>query len=227
MAHPVFTFPGGTPQIDLSRSPKEEEKSLWLLNGALSSIARFSSNFAACVHLFDYCALQNSVLPDPRSEAFSTWQFVAARDAVMSIWHFRQEMHAAHDLANQSPYLIPSLNRASLGTSHSRFDKYFPDFAGIRHAVAHAGEMSKTEAKFDENAFTGSYEGHGIKIADSKGTMIQDCFSGRTYICTHEGKIVHCDISSATVSRLNEVKGLFYQGFSGDSQALPPVASED
>src|SRR6267378_1658217 len=89
----------GVPSKDPSKD--KDRHDLWLLNLALSGIERYASNFGAALHLFDYCLLQQSILP-ASSHTFTAWQFVAARDAVMSINHFMKAMISANDLANTS-----------------------------------------------------------------------------------------------------------------------------
>jgi hypothetical protein len=211
------------PQIDLSAAPKEESDDLWLLNHALNEIQQQTENFLAAVHLFDYCHMQISVLPGRTSDAFSSWLFVAARDAVMSVWHFRQQIAAANTLANRSAYVEPSLDKSSLKESHSKFDQYFPDFAAIRHAVAHAGELARNKDIYEQNAFSGTYTGPAIR-AEGSGLMIQGNLQNRIYTCTFQGKVVHCDISGTSIVRLREVASLFYRAFTnGPTKEAPPT----
>ena len=213
---------GSVPQIDVRVAPKEEADNLSLLNKALSDLQRYENHFASALHLFDYCYIQLSVMRPTVSDAFQSWMLVAARDAVMSMWHFRKVLDAANSFANQSPYVAPQLDRTALGEAHTKFDGYFPEFVPMRHAVAHAGELAKNKKAYELNAFSGDYEGRGLKITNSTNVIVQDTLQDRMYTCTHEGKIVHCEISGATVIRLRDVMHTFYKGFTNG----PPKASQ-
>ena len=42
--------------------PPDEREDMCLLNFALKGIEKYTNQFGVAVHLFDYCAMQNSVL---------------------------------------------------------------------------------------------------------------------------------------------------------------------
>jgi hypothetical protein len=185
------------------------------------------NKFRDALHLFDYCNMQNSVLPGGSSSVFMAWCFLAARDAVMSVWHFRNEMMAANNFAKLSTYVEPQIDWTAIHEAHSKFDLYFPDFAAVRHAVAHAGELAKNKTSFEQNAFSGDYEGAGIQIKNAKRMVIEDGLQNRTYTCTHGGRIVHCEISGTSLVRLHEIMGHLYRGFTSGPSATSPPKSAD
>src|SRR5665213_2967286 len=162
--HPMLDPQSTIPQIDRARAPKDESDDIWLLNMALRDIEKYAKQFGAALHLFEYCVMQMSVMPTGRADAFFSWMLLACRECVMSIWHFRKEITAANNCAKKSLYVGPQLDGALLHAAHSKFDKYFPDFAASRNAVAHAGEFAKNKASYEANAFSGSYEGPAIRI---------------------------------------------------------------
>jgi hypothetical protein len=195
--HGLKTIPQIYPNVPLA----EEADDLSLLNGSLEAIDSYATNFRNAVHLFEYCLLQASVLADGHLSAFVNWQRIAARDGVMSIWHYRQSMLAANTIANTSAYVGPLLNKAELREAHSKFERYFPEFDATRNAVAHAGEMAKSKEAFDRNAFKGDYESALISLKASKGMVISDLLQGKTFTSTtFGGKIVHCEISLTLLS---------------------------
>jgi hypothetical protein len=200
------------PRIVFRNVSAEDQQTLWLVNSALSSMERFVSLFGVALHLFEYCSIQASVFPGP-SPVFSAWKLVAARDSVMSTNHFMKEMIATNDLANTSQLLVPHLDRDAMGDARTMFDREFPDYAKLRHAVAHAGELAKTAETFAEHAFSGDYVGGGFNLQGVRGVMIQDGLSGRTYTCTVEGKIVHSEISEASFLKLHSIMGRFFEAF--------------
>jgi hypothetical protein len=212
------SFQVNVPQINSSGIPEGDRAEIWLLNGALTGMDRFVRQFLTDVRLFDYCAVQSMVL-EGQSAAFRDWLFVAARDGVMAIWHFRNEMKSANDIANKSCHTAPMLDRAKLKAAHTKFDEYFPDFVGSRHAVAHAGELGRSTASFDRNSFTGSYDSGRVKIDDARNVMMSENLQGRTLMSTMDGKVVRCDITGETFERLVEVTQLFYSAFPAPRKA--------
>jgi hypothetical protein len=211
----------GTPRIDLSTAPSEELDELGLLNNALDGMERYVQQFAEALHLFDYCLIQRSVISASGSGPFSAWMRLAASDGVMSIWHFRKEMDIANSVANKSPYVSQQLERSHLGDAHKTFNSRFPEFEAIRHAVAHAGELSRNVARHEQIVFSGTYPGTGIRIENVENAMIQDSLQDRLYTCTFEGKIVHCEISGQTIQNLSDVKTSFFAGFTSEPKEPP------
>jgi hypothetical protein len=211
------------PQIDMSTAPKEEENNLYLLNSSLSAINQYVNQFQGDLHLFEYCAVQGSVFPDGGSPAFRSWQLVAARDAVMALWHYRNEMLAANTYANRSPYISPKLTKSAMAEANSKFEMYFADFADIRHAVAHTGEMAKNREAYEKNTFTGSLDAFGLKVENTKHLRIKDMLSDRHFVSTtFGGKVVNLEISRTTVMRMTEVRNLFYLAFKPTPPAKAP-----
>jgi hypothetical protein len=198
------------PEIELSALPAEEQDSGVLLNLALNDIAQYVGQFYIGIQLFEYCRMQLSIF---NANIFANWTLLASRDCVMAIWHFRNAMAAANSFANKSSTISPHLNKKALGEAHSLLDKYFPDFAAVRHAVAHAGELSKNEDAHARHAFTGYYKTEAINLGDTKRTTIRNVLQNRTFTSTFEGEIVHCDITVENLNRLTEVETKLFEGF--------------
>ncbi len=198
---------------------RQGQMQIRLLSRALYAMDRRHKDFISDLRLFECCNTQHIAMPNYRSQNIADWQYVACRDAVMNIFNFRNEMLAANDLANKQPVIAPLLTRDLLKASHRKFDEYFPEYVGIRHAVGHSGELAKSIESFEENSFAGTYDQNGIQIPDTSNLMISNTISGITYICTFEGKVVHCEVSQTTANKLLEVKTIFYSAF----RAVPRV----
>ena len=93
------------PQFDLSSAPFDQQAEISLLNEALRDMYSYTTDFVVDLDLFHYGKSQEAAAPPDQSGRFSKWRFVAARDAVMSIFHFRKEMLAANDLANPRQHI--------------------------------------------------------------------------------------------------------------------------
>jgi hypothetical protein len=135
-----------TPHINMHGAPPDQQGEIRLLNDALRDMHTYTRDFNSAVDLFENAQRLSSGTSHQDSSRVIEWQFIAARDGVMSIFHFRNEMLAANNLANTLQHVVPQLNRRFLGEAHSLFTKLFPDFLAIRHAVAHAGELSKNKS---------------------------------------------------------------------------------
>jgi hypothetical protein len=201
------------PQIDLKIAPEEEHGNLRLLNFNLNEILRFVDQFGSALHLFDYCSMQESIIPSQPAGVFFRWKLITCRDAAMSIYHFRNVIEGAHNLANQSPYVGPKLNTDLLDEAHSKFERWFPDYAKMRHAVAHAGELAKNKGKSKQHWFSGDHKEPGLEIENSTGILVQDSLLDRRFTSTFKGKIVHCDMSPETFMRLRDIGDCFYRAF--------------
>lgn len=205
---------GDIPQVDPSRIPQDEATEMFLLNNALSSMDKYVSQFGDALQLFEYCGRQMAFLKFGGRGPLFSWQLIAARDAIMSVYHFRHEMTAANNYAKQSKFLGPFVSSERLHEAHSSFDRSFPNYAATRNAVAHTGEMAKNKSAWEENSFNGSYEGGGIRIDNCEEVIMADNLFGRTFTSTtFKGKIVQLEMSMMTMNKLAEVKNVFFKAF--------------
>jgi hypothetical protein len=214
---------GKIPQIDLQKAPEMDRQDMRLLNNALNEIDYDRDRFLDALTLFDYCSAQASA-SNGTNLRFENWRFIAARDASMTVYNFRQSMFAANDLANKSNYVKAALNLSALKEANSKFDNYFSDFRDIRDAVGHSGELAKNQFAYEKNSFSGDYIANGIHIKNVQKLIIKDSLVGRKYTCTIKGKIVDCEISAQSFAQLNEVENLFYSAFM-QAPSAPPEPS--
>jgi hypothetical protein len=209
----MFNSRSTIPRIEIGKAPDDERERLSLLNTALSDLENYLKTFNDAVELFDYCIEHDAVINNNMHSAFAAWCFVASRDAVMSVWNFRETMLSANNISTQSKYLSPNLDRFCLKEAHSKFNLYFKDFAEIRHAVAHAGELMKNIDAYKRHSFSGTYINSFVHFKNCKRSMIRNCLYDRKYTCTFEGRVVNCEISAKTTQNLSDVTHLFYRAF--------------
>jgi hypothetical protein len=201
------------PNIVPGNVPPDDKRKLFLLNCALSDMEKYSRYFGSALHLFDYCFIQQSVLPGP-SGAFNSWRMIAARDAVMSIYHFKNSMIVANDLANQSTLIGPHLKKPAIKSASKRFANDFPDYAKARHGVAHTAESVQNIGALQENAFPRTHEDPRMSPQNAPDVMISDNLQGRLFTTgIFGGKIIHCEISESTLVKLIEIMRMFFDGF--------------
>lgn len=193
---------GEVPQICMGIVPLEEREAVCLLNFALRDVEKYARQFGVAVHLFDYCAMQESILgADPgRPSAFVEWRWLACRDAVMSLLHFRGQMEAARKIAEKSFLLGSRIDLRAVGAADSKFREVFPDL----------DEDSEARKNTPPSEY---YLAPGLLIGDDKITIVTASLKDRRFTCARRGKLMHCEISAETTRRMHEIMNLFYGGF--------------
>ncbi|MGA2637519.1 hypothetical protein [Methylocella sp.] len=220
----MIIMQGDVPQLCMNIVPLDERQDICVLNFALRDIEKYTKQFGAAVHLYDYCCMQDSVLGSlpGRPSAFGCWRLLACRDAVMSLLNFRGQIEAARNISENSAYLGARIDRDSLGEAHSKFNECFPDFAPIRDAAARTGE----DARASENhSSSGDYIAPGLVIRDTKITIVQESLQDRTFTCAHQGKLVHCEVSENSTVKMQKIMYLFFGGFLRLTQSYPPASA--
>jgi hypothetical protein len=207
-----------SPSIRPDSLPKSERKSAWLIEQAVDDLNNFVKEFRSALALFDFCTGQQQAIEqrrkanasrpnDPQfAEYFGGWRFVAARDGAMSIYHFGKTLEGIRANLGSCPAVRPWVDSSALRLAAKRFDNYFPQFVAMRHAVAHAGELTRGEKNFDKHSFTGNYTGPGIEVVDSAHMSIRNSLFGRTYTATFDGQVATYEISGTTLSHLGDIK---------------------
>ncbi len=69
----MIIMQGEVPQLCMNIVPLDERHDICLLNHALKDIEKYTRQFGAAVHLFDYCGMQDSVLSSRRRTRLGVW----------------------------------------------------------------------------------------------------------------------------------------------------------
>jgi hypothetical protein len=204
--------------------PLDERQDICVLNFALRDIEKYTKQFGAAVHLYDYCCMQDSVLSSlpGRPSAFGCWRLLACRDAVMSLLNFRGEIEAARNISENSTYLGARIDRNSLAEAHAKFNECFPDFARLRDAAARTGEDARAS---EHHPSSGDYIAPGLVIRNAKITFVQESLQDRIFACAHQGKLVHCEVSENSTVKMQKIMHLFFGGFLRLTQSYPPASA--
>jgi hypothetical protein len=201
------------PELIPGKMSGDESTNVFVVNLSLSGMGKYIEQFRQALNLFDYCLIQNSLFPNG-SPMFMSWLGLAAREGAMAIYHFRRAMLAANNVSKASPIIGPHLDNAALKAAHSKFEKEFPDWSNIRDGISHAAELFQNAQALRENAFSGTYEGPGVKFENCQHVMIQDALQDRLFTTsTFDGLIVHCEISMVTAFKLRDVMVPFFDCF--------------
>src|SRR5690349_10540688 len=80
-------------------------------------------------------------------------QFIAARDAAMTVWHFGDAMgQISTAMYRDVPTLRELVDRSILRSATKRFNECFRGAEAIRDAISHIAEFGGTLQKLDENS---------------------------------------------------------------------------
>jgi hypothetical protein len=211
--------PKEPPRIELDGLPNQERRHAGHIQFLLSDLAAKEQDFVDAVTLFDYCAVQSA--RHPADSHFRRWPYVAARDGALSINNFAKIIGAIGRNFGSCPTVLALVDRDALKTANRRLGELFPNYATIRHAVAHLGETLGQPTNLDRNAIAGPVEvvpgfslgGNGAKV------VINGALRGREYTFTIEGELESYELSRNAANGLMEIRGEVYKAFI-------PVASE-
>jgi hypothetical protein len=209
------------PDIYQSLLPQAERDDAHRFSSGLHDLSRWVGSFEAAVALFESAAAllgpvrerEKAVGVGKEEGTVLEWQHIAARDGAMSIYHFGKMFEASRASIGKMPTVLAKHDKMLSRQARKLFEQHFPNFLDIRHAVAHSAELTKDQAAFDKNAFTGSYSGPGLKIeAGAKNNIVMG-LTGTTFATTHEGRILTYDITRATLDTLGRVLLTYFSAF--------------
>jgi hypothetical protein len=195
--------------------PKPESDEVWRMSCCLADIASYLKDFGAAVGLFLFCEKESKKqITNPQfADNLNRWQLIACRDGAMTIYHFYKSMQAVRRSMKVCPTIMKSADHESLRDANRIFEFYFPTFAKIRHAVGHSGEIMKDRKNFERHAFSGSYEGPGIKIEQAKNVILADNLQEDRFTITYDGQVLTYDINILTYIKLGTIAAIFFRGF--------------
>ena len=144
------------------------------------------------------------------------WKQIAARDAAMTIYHIGRAISA---IRTKNLPLCPTLgaltDHAALREADRRFERAFPHYELIRHAIGHAAEIMATPAKTAENALSGTYSDPGGITATGEDFGLVS-LDGRRYSVTIRKQVMSYSLSKASLAELAAC-------IAAVRAALPPV----
>jgi hypothetical protein len=152
----------GPPSFSTGKLPKEERSAVFVLESALGSMHHFCSAFSDALNLFRFCK-KNFVRQEASgnlltAEALGKWQFVAARDGAMSIFHFGEALAGARTTLQQCPSIEREVDKTRTRNAGRYLEKYFPTRLAMRNSVGHAAQISHTQEAWAKHSFSGSLD---------------------------------------------------------------------
>jgi hypothetical protein len=163
----------------------------------------YLSTFGHAVSLFDHCDVLNRVywaeaggkeLTEEQERKIANtvhWVHVAARDAVMTVYHFGVTLDALRQNARRAPSL-KGVDGVLLKSAWKHFLKRFPHYERHRHAVSHVADDMRTHEKLEA-------------LTPDDGNIIAGQIIGREYIVRYRGRDMRLAVTSETHDELEAI----------------------
>jgi hypothetical protein len=90
----------------------------------------------------------------------------------------------------------------------------------MRTSVAHSGEL---HGQIDEHASKAPHIGDGFVIG--VGSYVKDCFDGRNFMNSFEGRILSYELSQSSLDGLSKIVATFFSAFRDAERELGMRAS--
>jgi hypothetical protein len=193
------------PSINMELLPWEEQLIAWRLSAiGLRGLLIYCRGFQVALSLFDFASANidpNGKEPE-RGLPFKEWLYLAGRDGALSIFHFGKAMGQIRNVIFAScPVLASHLDRQAFKSVVGSFDKTFPRWEAVRHAVAHHAELHIDPLIARE---------HSIQTGPGASRSFSNLLSGRRFSHTFEEGTCEYELSQDTLDRLHDIRLRYY-----------------
>lgn len=214
----------------LLQAAREELDELFALGNLLQTLYRQVERMRAGVILAD-TALHNSdqlsdalrqefeqvkrggsTSPDlkNRQAVFTHWTNIAAHSVIDTVFQFQEALANLNAWADTARVAEALVNRSAAVEADRLFNKHFPKWKQIRHATAHATEISLNH---ERNSHKGALSHMLLRKKKGVAAMISESFVNRTFTTTRRGELLTFDITAESYSKLNSIYELLLSGF--------------
>jgi hypothetical protein len=146
-------------------------------------------------------------------QIFLSWRLIAARDGAMSIYHFAKAMDGANTWAFRSQSFAAKIDKGRLCDAFKLLRTYFAKFEAVRHAVAHAADVTKNPKWLSEHTLKGPFKNPAIILDDTSTVTIKNTILNDVFMSTFNNELQEYEVSIKTLNSLNEIKNTFYEAF--------------
>lgn len=196
------------PMISAGKYPIEEKDSISSVSQKITDIYVFKENVINAITLFS--ALRNSIgNPGFRNG----WLFVPARDGAISLFHYIKVLGFIRSSFQNCPTFRSAVDTDSLRRSEKAFKECFPFAESLRHAVAHAAELVKSEAEIKKHGVS-NYNKGSTRIEGNGRVILRDHLDGDTFTYTFEGECVYYDLNQDTINNIAKITQDIFNSFS-------------
>ncbi|MCI4644395.1 MAG: hypothetical protein MRY64_06390 [Hyphomonadaceae bacterium] len=180
----------------------------------LSYLDRYIDRFAAAVSLIGH--IQDEMFSvDPAQLSKSSelpklmeWQFIAARDAALSVWHFGKCLEACRSKClPYCPTLTAIADHDQIRSLEKAFKGAFPGHSEVRDSVAHEGQKFSSVAATKKNAMTPEVFMRGVPVVVTGFSEVhpQQSFISDCYQVSYEGRYYKLKLTEESVTSLRRM----------------------
>lgn len=212
--------------------PSEEEGFGHAITSQLMNLHRMHERFAANLALYHTCQteigrVRSELMNTPnRTKGFfdsvghlPTWVDIAARDGAITLWDFVAALHFLRSNLDKAPTVSALVERGAFEKVIADFHLTFPKAKKVRHAAAHPIDIYGTPNITTSNAFSGSYQGEGIKIENAEQVAFQG-IDNDNVIVTIYGEMIGYSLTADSLEKLGRLKERMYDLFEPAQEAL-------
>jgi len=217
-----FNIPEFAPRFNKGGLPSQEAEGAGLIETNLMSLESYVRDLQSALYLFDFTAInQNAARQVMQGNAHAAnfleqsngWQFLAARDGAMTIYHFATTLSGINETVAELSEFKTLMNREKMKSANKMLSEKFPNFGEVRHAVAHVADKVKNPRKFKTHSFSGSIDSRAIKAENVSGLTISNMLVDRQFTNTWNGKLLTYELSQTTIDHLNCVRKEVWEAF--------------
>lgn len=209
--------------------PESETEHADSIRGNIGDLHRRATDFWSGKALFDHCEF-HATFDHMNGRTFAEWQRSTARDCAMSLYHYGRLIEGIDESLGHCPVLQSLIDTQAKRGARKKFERAFPDYISMRHALAHSAERASTREKFKRHAKKGATTisiNPNLAIrtfSDDDLTLLGDNIFGTTFSSMWGGKMVACEISDQTGTILDEITDAYWRAFSAiiDPNPEPP-----
>ncbi|HTN13951.1 MAG TPA: hypothetical protein VL094_04020 [Sphingomonadaceae bacterium] len=217
------------PNFKLNELPEAEREEAGSIRVNIGDMHSRATSYWAGRLLFQNCA-ERLVLDYANNRTYHEWQLCAARDCVMSIYHFGRIIEGIDDSFATCATLREIIDTSAKRAARKRFEKQFPFYINLRHAIAHSAERSHTAKDSKRH---GKMSSRTIQLSsdlsirvgsESDMLLVHDNIWGTTFSSMWEGCLIKCDINDQSGIWLDEIIDAYWSAFDNiiDPNPEPP-----
>lgn len=209
---------GDWPDLNTEQLPQDERRAARWIQESLMALSGYASDFGAALRLFDesFNAYAVAAVTGTTNDGLARLQ-IAARDGAVTIFNFARTVEGLKgSLFAECPTLSAHIDHNQLRAARKLLKECFPDFAPIRHAVAHAAELREEGTKHQAEAVIGDVFPTLLATpwANTRTKMtLRGVLQDRKFISTFDGRVRTYEVTAATLANLNKVKDSAFAAF--------------
>ncbi len=217
------------PNFKLHELPEIEQDEAGSIRCNIGDMHRRATSFWAARMLFRDCA-ERQLFDFANRPTYHEWQLCAARDCVMTIYHFGRIIEGIDDSLANCPQLRDMIDGKGKRENRKQFVREFPSYISLRNAISHSAERSKT---VKDTRRHGKMSSRTVELNpaltisvfdDTSFLLADDSIYGTTFTSMWDGNLVRCEINERSGILLDQITDSYWSAFDAiiDPNPEPP-----